>query len=538
MGEVLGIFSVPVLIGASVIYFLVKRYRRCPSNKILVIYGRVGKDKSAICIHGGGTFVWPLIQDSQFLSLEPMTIEINLTGALSKQNIRINTPSTFTVGISTDPSLMGNAAERLLSLSDSQIKTQAEDIILGQLRLVIATLDIEEINQNREKFLAQINENVTTELNKLGLTLINVNIKDLTDESGYIEAIGKKAAAEAINQAKIEVSNQEKFGATGQAKAIRERDVEVAKETAESLKGQKEADIDQMVRIAELDALGASKTAEAIRNKEINISIQQAEAEKGKKEAEANKRISVSDFEFKAVEGEKVADQKKRIAIAENNALAVDGENKSKAKVAESNAELAKRESEALRIGEVAKANASTEISKAEKQAELAKLEKTQLAQQEVEKKRIEVEAEAEAEKIRRIAKGEADATLFKFKAEAEGLQSLLEAKAAGYQRIISASNGDPGLAATLLVIEKMEAIVAKQVEAISNLKIDKITVWDSGNGIGGNGSSTANFLKGFIGALPPLQELAKQAGIELPEYLGKLTDIDKKDKPKGTAKE
>ena len=407
MGEILGIFSVPVLIGASVIYFLVKRYRRCPSNKILVIYGRVGKDKSAICIH--------LIQDSQFLSLEPMTIEINLTGALSKQNIRINTPSTFTVGISTDPSLMGNAAERLLSLSDSQIKTQAEDIILGQLRLVIATLDIEEINQNREKFLAQINENVTTELNKLGLTLINVTIKDLTDESGYIEAIGKKAAAEAINQAKIEVSNQEKFGATGQAKAIRERDVEVAKETAESLKGQKEADIDQMVRIAELDALGASKTAEAIRNKEINISIQQAEAEKGKKEAEANKRISVSDFEFKAVEGEKVADQKKRIAVAENNALAVDGENKSKAKVAESNAELAKRESEALRVGEVAKANAATEISKAEKQAELAKLEKTQLAQQEVEKKRIEVEAEAEAEKIRRIAKGEADATLFCF---------------------------------------------------------------------------------------------------------------------------
>ena len=538
MGEILGVFSIPILIGASVSYFLVKRYRRCPSNKILVIYGRVGKDKSAICIHGGGTFVWPLIQYSQFLSLEPMTIEINLTGALSKQNIRINTPSTFTVGISTDPSLMGNAAERLLSLSDAQIKTQAEDIILGQLRLVIATLDIEEINQNREKFLAQINENVTTELNKLGLTLINVNIKDLTDESGYIEAIGKKAAAEAINQAKIEVSNQEKFGATGQAKATRERDVEVAKETAESLKGQKEADIDQMIRVAELDALGASKQAEAIRNKEINISIQQAEAEKGKKEAEANKRISVSDFEFKAVEGEKVADQKKRIAVAENNALAVDGENKSKAKVAESNAELAKRESEALRIGEVAKANAATEISKAEKEAEVAKLEKTQLAQQEVEKKRIEVEAEAEAERIRRIAKGEADATLFKFKAEAEGLQSLLEAKAEGYKRVISASNGDAGLAATLLVIEKMEAIVGKQVEAISNLKIDKITVWDSGNGGAGNGSSTANFLKGFIGALPPLQELAKQAGIELPEYLGKLSDIDKKDKPKGSTKE
>jgi flotillin len=249
--------------------FLAKRYKRCPSNRILVIYGRVGKDKSAICIHGGGAFVWPLIKDYQYLALEPITIEINLTGALSKQNIRVNVPSTFTVGISTEDDLMGNAAERLLGLTESQIKTQAEDIILGQLRLVIATLDIEEINQNREKFLEQINQNVATELNKLGLTLINVNIKDITDESGYIEAIGKKAAAEASNFAKIEVANQEKKGATGEAKAIRERDVEVAKEIAESQKGQKEA--------------------------------------------EASKRINLFELEFRAVEGEKVSEQKKRI---------------------------------------------------------------------------------------------------------------------------------------------------------------------------------------------------------------------------------
>ncbi|HNF17180.1 MAG TPA: flotillin family protein, partial [Leptospiraceae bacterium] len=129
------LISIPLLIIGSVTYFIVNRYRRCPSNKILVIYGKVGKNKSALCIHGGGAFVWPLIQDSQFLKLEPMTIEINLTGALSKQNIRINTPSTFTVGISTDENLMGNAAERLLGLTEAQIKTQAEDIILGQLRL-------------------------------------------------------------------------------------------------------------------------------------------------------------------------------------------------------------------------------------------------------------------------------------------------------------------------------------------------------------------------------------------------------------------
>ncbi|MCB1179232.1 MAG: flotillin family protein [Leptospiraceae bacterium] len=512
-----------VLVISSTSMFLVKRYRRCPSNRILVIYGRVGKDKSAICIHGGGAFVWPLIQDYHYLALEPITIDINLTGALSKQNIRVNVPSTFTVGISTEPDLMGNAAERLLGLTENQVKSQAEDIILGQLRLVIATLRIEEINQNRELFLEQINNNVATELNKLGLILINVNIKDITDESGYIEAIGKKAAAEAINLAKIEVANQEKHGATGEAKAIRERDVEVAKESAESQKGQKEAEVDTMIKLAELEATGASKQAEAQKMKEVSISIQLAEAEKGKKKAEADKRISVSELEFTAVEGEKKSEQKKRISIAENDAIAVDGENQSRAKIFESNASLAEREAEAKRKGDVAKAIADTEILKAEKEAEKARLEKTLIAQQEIEKRKIEIEAEASAEMSRRIAQGEADAILSKFKAEAEGLQLLLNSKAEGYKRIIEGANGDTMMAATLLMIEKMEAIVEKQVEAISNLKIDKITVWDSGSGTGGN-STTSNFLRGFIGALPPLQELAKQAGIELPEYLGKLT--------------
>lgn len=529
MGEVFSILGgllIPFLIIGSVVVFVIKRYRRCPSNMILVIFGRVGKDKSALCIHGGGAFVWPLIQEARFLSLEPLTIDINLTGALSKQNIRINTPSTFTVGISTNEGLMGNAAERLLGLSEQQIKTQAEDIILGQLRLVIATLDIEEINRDRETFLSQINDNVTSELNKLGLTLINVNIKDITDESGYIEAIGKKAAAEAVEKAKIEVANQEKLGASGQAKAHRERDVEVARELAESEKGQKEAEVDKIVKLAELDAQSTAKQAEAIKLKDISVAKQQAEAEQGKKQAEANKRIAVSEYEYKAIEGEKESEQKRRISIAEKNAIAVEGENESKAKIAQSNAELAKRSAEAKQVGEVAQANSEKEILRAEKEAEIARLEKEELALQEVEKKRMEIDAEAQAEKVRRIAKGDADALLQKMNAEAEGMRAVMEAKAKGYEQLITAAHGDTNVAATLLMIEKIEKIVEKQVEAISKLKIDKITVWDSGQGNGG----TSDFLKNFATSLPPIQELANQAGIELPGYLGKISEakVDK----------
>ena len=180
------------------IIFLASRYKRCPSDKILVIFGKVGKDQSAECIHGGGTLVIPLFQDYAYMDLTPMTINIPLQNALSFQNIRINVPSTFTVGISTEPGIMNNAAERLLNLPAEDIEEMAKEIIFGQLRLTVASLTIEQINQDREKFLEEIRTNVAPELNKIGLYLINVNITDITDESTYIESIGKKAASEAI----------------------------------------------------------------------------------------------------------------------------------------------------------------------------------------------------------------------------------------------------------------------------------------------------------------------------------------------------
>ena len=179
----------------------------------MVVYGKVGQnadgsDKSAACIHGGAKFVYPFIQAYEYLDLTPLSISVDLTKALSRQNIRIDVPSRFTVGISTEPNVMMNAAERLLGLQLSEIQELAKDIIFGQLRLVIATMDIEEINTNRDKFLEAVSDNVETELKKIGLRLINVNVTDINDESGYIEALGKEAAAKAINDAKKSVAEK------------------------------------------------------------------------------------------------------------------------------------------------------------------------------------------------------------------------------------------------------------------------------------------------------------------------------------------
>jgi len=490
-----------VLVGILVLFamFWASRYKRCPSDQILVIYGRVGKGQSAKCIHGGGAFIWPLIQGCSFMSLTPMTISIPLQNALSLQNIRINVPSTFTVGISTDSSIMNNAAVRLLGLSIDRIEEMSREIIFGQLRLTVASLTIEQINQDRESFLESIRKNVEPELNKIGLYLINVNITDITDESTYIESIGKKSAAEAINRARIDVAEQEKIGAIGKSLATKEMDVHVAENAAEAEKGKKKAEADQRIFVQQQESSAMIGESEASKLQTIRIAENDAEAVKGKKKAEADQRIYLSQQEAEAVQGE----------------------NLSKAAIAATNAELAIKQAQALRTSEVAKREAEVEIQKVQYLAEVQRLNAVEVVQEEVLKKKTEIAAEAEAEKIRREAKGQADAILMKYEAEAKGIRQVLEAKAKGYEFLLQSCSGDSKAASTLLLIEKLEQIVHLQVEAIKNIKIDKVTVWDSGE----KGGSTANFLSGIVKSLPPLQDVAKMAGIQLPDYLGEMID-------------
>ncbi len=492
-----------VILVVSTLLFLASRYKRCPSDKILVVFGKVGTGQSARCVHGGGTIVWPLIQDHVYMSLTPMTISIPLQKALSMQNIRINVPSTFTVGISTEPAIMTAAAERLLNLAQGTIEEMAKEIIFGQLRLTVASLTIEQINQDRERFLESIRKNVAPELNKIGLYLINVNITDITDESGYIDSIGKKAAAEAINQAKIDVSVQEKLGAIGEAEAFREKDVRVAENSAEAEKGKKKAEADERIFVQQQEAAATIGEAEANREQTIRVAENLAEAEKGKKKAEADQRIYVQGQEAQAVEGENLA----------------------KADMAAYNAELAVKEASALRLGEVAKREAEVDIQKAEALAETERLNAEEVVREEIDKRKVEIAAEAEAEKARREARGEADAILAKYQAEAEGIKQVLESKAQGYNELVRSCNGDARSAATLLMTEKIQDIVELQVEAIRNIKIDKVTVWDGVGGDGKDGTSTSKFLSGLVKSLPPLHDVAGMAGIELPKYLGHIAD-------------
>jgi flotillin len=499
----LGIGFVAMAFFSSII-LLKTNYKRCSSNQVLVIFGKTSQGQAAKTVHGGAAFVWPLFQDYRYLSLEPIQIEIPLRGALSIENIRVNVPSVFTVAIGTQPDVMTNAAIRLLDLTVVDIRKQAEEIIFGQLRQVIASMGIEDINRNRDTFLEHIQNSVEPELKKIGLVLINVNITDITDESGYIDAIGKKAASTAIQQARGDVADQEKLGEVRVADAEREKIVQVAAATKLREIGTREAQREQAVRLAELQ-------------KEQTIGEQ------------------ASAFERDMMVKE--AEQKMRISVAEADAAAVDGENIAAAKVAASQATLLVQKAEAYQRGEVRKREAEAAVAEAQNRAmakaalaDAERVEAEQRAKLEAPAKaqmaRVLVDAEAEAGKRRLEAEGEAAAIYAKLEAEARGHYEILAKKGEGLKMIVDACGGAQE-AFQLMMLEHLDTLAESSAKAISNIKFDKIIVWENGGGANGR-SSTADFLHKMAGTLPPMLQVMRDiGGVEIPESLAKIAGVD-----------
>jgi flotillin len=508
------IVAVALVVGlfAMVMVLATRYYKRCPSNRVLVIFGKAGQGRSSSCVHGGARFIIPLLQDFRWLSLEPMQIEIPLRGALSMENIRVNVPSVFTVAIGTTPELMNNAAIRLLDLTSPEIKKQAEDIIFGQLRQVIASMAIEDINRDRDKFLNNIQQSLEPELLKIGLVLINVNITDITDESGYIEAIGQKAASLAIQKARGDVADNEKMGEIRVAEAEREKAVQVANANKIREIGTREARRDQAISIADMDR------EQGVRE----------EAAKFEREAQV-----------------KAAQRDMRVRLADAEAKAVEGENEAKAVIAASQATLQVKEAEAYQIGESKKRQAEAAVleieHRARAKAALAEAERIEAkrraeveAPAKAEKARIQVEAEAEAAKRRIEAEGEASAIFARLEAEARGQYEILKKKGDGLREIVDACGGAQQ-AFQMMMLEHFDNLVDASAKAISNIKFDKVVVWEGG---GQNGtSSTANWLHNMARTLPPMMQVMKDVGgIEIPETLAALTGAENPPQKKAAA--
>ena len=470
------VILVAFLLGTVV--WLFSRYKMCPSDKILIVYGNVGAGRSAKCIHGGATFIMPIVQSYAFMDLNPINIDVPLKGALSSQNIRVDVPSSFIVGISTQPEIMQNAASRLLGRTRQDIRDLASEIIMGQMRDVNASLTIEEINADREKLIKGITGGVDVELHKVGLYLINANITDIRDASGYIAALGQEAAARAINDAMIKVAEETRRGEIGKAEALRDQTVQVAMANAAAVEGNNEA----QMKVADSNARLKVRQAEAAR---IALVAEKEQAA----QAEAAGYIANREAEMKRAELERATQTANEIVKAE----------------------IQKRKQEIA-----AEAVASVMVKEQQGKADALVIEK-----------------EAEGLAATKLAKGEADALLLKKKAEGEGLelvgrgnaaaiQAALEAKATGFREIVAAA-GDARAASGLLVTEQLPTIVETQASAIRNLSFDKVVVMGGGDSKSG---SVGGFVQNLVTGTLPLHELAQSVGVQLPDYLGKSEPV------------
>jgi flotillin len=442
---------------AVIVGTVISRYRMCPPDKILVVYGKVGGESASRCYNGGSTFVLPVFQNYAYLDLAPIPIEIPLRGALSKQNIRINAPANFTVAVSNNPEFTGNAATRLLGKQPAEIAEIAKEIITGQMRVVIASMTIEEINSDREKLIMEISKGVEVELHKIGLQLINCNITDITDESGYIDALGKEAAAKAINDAQIKVAQENQRGSIGKAEAEREQAIRVSEAHAAA-------------------AIGTNKAQQQIINSQAELSEKQAEGDRRREVAE---KTAAAQAQKAAFEAQRETEE----------------------------ARLARDEA-AAKATQLAKANADKETLRVNAEAAAAQAR----IQAEGRAAAARIEAEGAAAASVATAQAEAKGIAAKLLAEAEGKQAILNAQAEGLRAF---SNTESAI--HLIVAQQLVQLATIQASAIKELKFDKVVMLGGAQG-GGPGALVQDLFKGVL----PVHEVAKAAGIRLPDFLGK----------------
>lgn len=475
---------------------ILSRYRKCKSDEVLVVYGKTGDKKSAKLYHGGAAFVWPIIQGYSFLNMKPMQIDCKLTGAISKQNIRVDVPTTITVAVSTEPEVMQNAAERLLGLNIEAQQELIKDVVYGQMRLVIADMTIEQLNSDRDTFLENCRKNIDSELKKFGLYLMNINISDIRDEADYIVNLGKEAEAKAKNEALANIEEQQKLGAIKIAEQQKERATKVAETNRDKNTQLADTQRDEEIKVAIADKERESKVAEENAEKESRIAKASASMEVNKEQARTEQESRTaelqSDMEIKQAEAQK------KSAIGQNNAAK---------EVAESNAELEVTKAEASRkAGEAqartqaavltAQENAQREIEEAKARKVEQALKADKIVPAEIAKQQAILDADALAEQIKRKANAEAEAILAK--AQAEGKKKSLLAEAEGFEAMVKAAERNPEIAIQYKMVDQWKEIASEQVKAFEHIQLGNVTVFDGGNG------TTSNFLQNVVSKVAP----------------------------------
>lgn len=475
------IIAIAVVLLIAIIGVFIAKYRTVGPDEALIVTGsylgskNVHVDESGNkvkIIRGGGTFVLPVFQQAEPLSLLSIKLDVSTPEVYTEQGVPVMADGTAIIKIGSSISEIATAAEQFLGKARTELENEAREVLEGHLRSILGSMTVEEIYKNRDKFSQEVQRVATQDLAKMGLVIVSFTIKDVRDKNGYLESLGKPRIAQVKRDADIATAEAEK---------------ETRIKRAEAEKEAKKAELIRATEIAEAEKENQLKIAEF--RMEQDIAKARADQAYELESARAKQEVTEQQMQIKIIERQKLIElEEKEILRREKQ---YDSEVKKKADADRYAVEQA----------------AAAEKAKLMAEADANKYRVEALAKAEAERIRMDGLAKAEAER----AKGEAEAEIIRLKgiAEAEAKQKVAEA----FEKF--------GQAAVLDMILKMLPEYAKQV-AQPMANIDKITVVDTGSSENGGANRITGYATNLMATLQ--ESLKASSGIDIKEMLENLT--------------
>ncbi|MEB3751988.1 flotillin family protein [Geobacillus sp. FSL W8-0032] len=475
------VIGVVVLLLVGLIAIFIARYRTVGPDEALIVTGsylgnknvHVDESGSKIkIVRGGGTFVVPIFQQAEPLSLLSIKLDVQTPEVYTEQGVPVMADGVAIIKVGSSISEIATAAEQFLGKTRQDMENEAKEVLEGHLRSILGSMTVEEIYKNRDKFSQEVQRVASQDLAKMGLVIVSFTIKDVRDKNGYLDALGKPRIAQVKRDADIATAEAEK---------------ETRIKRAEADKEARKAELERLTEIAEAEKINQLKLAEFRR--EQDIAKARADQAYHLEEAKAKQEVTAQQMQIKIIE------RQKQIELEEKEILRRERQYDSEVKK--------KADAERYAIEQKAAAEKAKQIAEADAQ----KYRVETLAKAEAERVRLDGLAKAEAEK----AKGEAEAEIIRLKglAEAEAKQKIAEA----FERY--------GQAAVLDMIIKMLPEYAKQV-ASPLANIEKLTIVDTGSGTNGGANRVTGYATNLMASLQ--ETLKASTGIDVKQLLENLT--------------
>lgn len=475
-----GLFIVLGVVGfilLAIIGVYVTKYRTAGPDEALIVTGSYlgtknvhtdeGGNKIKI-IRGGGTFILPVFQQAEPLSLLSSKLDVTTPEVYTEQGVPVMADGTAIIKIGGSISEIATAAEQFLGKSKEDRENEAREVLEGHLRSILGSMTVEEIYKNRDLFSQEVQRVASEDLSKMGLIIVSFTIKDVRDNNGYLESLGKPRIAQVRRDADIAMAEAEK---------------ETRIKNAEAAKDAQRAEIERATEIAEAE-------------KENQLKVAEYRLEQDRAKAQADQAYELQTARSK----QEVTEQEMQIQIIERQKQ-IELEEK----------EILRRERQ---YDSEVKKKADADRYAIEQQAAADKAR--QLAEADAEKYRIEARASADAEKVRLDGTARADALRAEGEAEAEVIRLKGVAEAEAKRKVAEAFN-EYGEAAIIDMVLRMIPDYAKEVAGpLGN--IDKITVVDTGGGEGGGANRVTSYATGLMSSLQ--ESLKETSGIDLKEML------------------